>query len=386
MRKLFRYCLLLIGCAVLVSVVYGAVAYVYSRHVAQYDYRLDAWPPRAQYQPAVPVEPARTGQVRILAVEGGALFGLADLEVLKAMEEKAGKPIYELFDFFAGSSTGAIITTLLLFPDPETGKPMSAHEAAEAYERLGSQMLSGPLHHKVLTGFGLFGPALTNEKRIKTARQIVGEAQFKDLLRPAMYPAYSQKTGGLKVFRNWDDVEANIYLWPLVTAVTSVPSVFPAVMLRGNDDEDYLYGDPALISNEPTDLAYLHARTHLPEVDRFVIVSLGTRRDFSITPDIGIRGGMLEWFTPAFQLLYRGESNVSQGALKRHADFDSDVSVSLTVLSPELPADISSFDTSSANIDIIVQAGLDFVRAQEAEIDALVKKLTAGETVPDQPN
>ena len=386
MRKLFRYCLLLIGCAVLVSVVYGAVAYVYSRHVAQYDYRLDAWPPRAQYQPAVPVEPARTGQVRILAVEGGALFGLADLEVLKAMEEKAGKPIYELFDFFAGSSTGAIITTLLLFPDPETGKPMSAHEAAEAYERLGSQMLSGPLHHKVLTGFGLFGPALTKEKRIKTARQIVGEAQFKDLLRPAMYPAYSQKTGGLKVFRNWDDVEANIYLWPLVTAVTSVPSVFPAVMLRGNDDEDYLYGDPALISNEPTDLAYLHARTHLPEVDRFVIVSLGTRRDFSITPDIGIRGGMLEWFTPAFQLLYRGESNVSQGALKRHADFDSDVSVSLTVLSPELPADISSFDTSSANIDIIVQAGLDFVRAQEAEIDALVKKLTAGETVPDQPN
>lgn len=386
MRKLIRFCLLLIGCAVIALVVYGAIAYVYSRHVARYDYQLDAWPPQAQYHPPLQVQPARSGQVRILAVEGGALFGLADLEVLKAMEEKAGKPVYELFDFFAGSSTGAIITTLLLFPDPDTGEPMSAHEAAEAYKKLGGQMLSGPFHHKVLTGFGLFGPALTNESRIKTARQIVGDARFKDLLRPAMYPAYSQKTDSLKIFRNWDDVEANIYLWPLVTAVTSVPSVFPAVVLRGNDQEDYLYGDPALISNEPTDLAYLHARTHLPEVDQFVIVSLGTRRDFSITPDVGIRGGMLEWFTPAFHLLYRGESTVSQGALKRHADFDSDVSVSLTVLAPELPADISSFDTSPENMKRIIEAGHDFVQTHDAEIDALVKKLTASETEPDQPN
>nr|WP_276562416.1 patatin-like phospholipase family protein [Hoeflea prorocentri] len=358
---------------------YGVTGYVYSRHVAEYEDTLQAWPERADFEAPVPIKTDDPRRVRILAIEGGALFGLADLEVLKAIEEKSGKPIYELFDFVAGSSTGAMISTLLLYPEAKSGRPMSAAEAIDAYNRLSGRILDGPLYHKILTGFGVFGPALTNDGRIAIARDMTGEARFRDLLRPVMFPAYSQKTSGLKVFRNWDETEANLFLWSLITAVTSVPSVFPAVFLAGDGPKPYFYGDPALISNEPADLAYLHARTHLPKAEEFVVVALGTVRDFSISEDTGIRGGLLQWFRPAFSLLYRGETNISRGALERHAAFESEVDISLTVLSPVVPAGTSSFDFSPDNRQRIRQAGLDFVNGNQALIDDLINILT-GET------
>lgn len=378
MRKPFQLFLSLLGLLVVTLAIYAGIVYVYSRHLAAYDYKLTAWPARSDFEQPIAIETDVPGRARILAIEGGALFGLADLEVLRALEEKSGKPIHELFDFVAGSSTGAIISTLLLHPQEPGGRPVSAQDAIKIYETFASQILDSPFYHRVLTGFGVLGPALTNKGRLAAARDVVGDSRFKDLMRPVMFPAYSQKTAGLKVFRNWDRTEANLYLWSLVTAVTSVPSVFPAVVLQGDEAEEHFYGDPALISNEPADLAYLHARTHLPDVDDFVVVSLGTVRDFTMSEKIIIRGGLLEWFEPAFRLLYRGETNVSQGALKRHADFDSDVDVSLSVLSPNAREDVSSFDSSPDNIALIRKAGLDYVRNNQKQLDDLVKLLTAG--------
>lgn len=378
MRSPIQLFLSLLGLLVVTLGVYAAIVYVYSRHLAEYDYRLAAWPPESAFEAPVEVKTDVPGRVRILAIEGGALFGLSDLEVLKALEEKSGKPVHELFDFVAGSSTGAIISTLLLHPDAKTGKPMTAADAIETYEAFSGQILDSPLSHRILTGFGLLGPYLTNEGRLAAARNVVGDARFGDLLRPVMFPAYSQKTDDLKVFRNWDKTEANLYLWSLVTAVTSVPSVFPAVFLLGNSAEEHFFGDPGLISNEPADLAYLHARTHLPDVDEFVVVSLGTVRDFSLTENIVTRGGVVDWFRPAFRLLYRGQSNISEGALKRHADFDSAVDVTLTVVSPLVAKDTNSFDPSPENIEVIRQAGRDYVKNNQKQIDEIVSSLTAG--------
>ncbi len=375
MRFIVRLYFFTIGTIALLFTIFLVSSYLYSRHVVQYDYQLTAWPDKSDFGKPVEMVAAAPRRVRILAIDGGALFGLADLEVLKAIEEKSGKPIFELFDFVAGSSTGAIISTLLLHPDKQTGKPMSAEDAIHKYEQFSGQVLDGPLYHKILTAYGLFGPRLTNQGRIKSAKITLGNSQFRELLRPTMFPAYSQKNGGLKVFRNWDHKESNLYLWSLLTAVTSVPSVFPAVTLIGDDTEDYFYGDPAFISNEPGDLAYLHARSHFLDADEFVVVSLGTARSYTITRNIGIRGGLIQWISPAFNLLYRGETTMSQGPLERHAAFDSTVDVSLVVLSPTVADGTSSFTATPSNIAYIKQAGRHFVRDNENQIDALVTLL-----------
>ncbi|MDA4843994.1 patatin-like phospholipase family protein [Hoeflea poritis] len=376
MRRLIRFITTIFGLLALAAILFVVVAYVYSRHLAEYEYELAAWPAESTFHDPLKVETAVPHRARILAIEGGGLDGLADLEVLKAIEQRSGKRIYELFDFVAGASTGAIISTLLLNPDAETGQPMTADEAIEAYEKFAGQVFTGPRHHTILTGFGMFGPMLTNKGRIETAQEVFGTARFRDFLRPAMFPAYSQRTSGLKVFRNWNREEANLYLWPLITAVTSVPTIFPAVILSGDKHGDYFYGDPGLILNAPGDVAYIHARKHLPEATEFVVVALGTTRDFSITEDIGIKGGMLQWFTPAFRLVYRGETTVSRGALEQHETFDSDIDINLTVLSPAIPPDNSAFDPSPENIANIRKAGRDFVRDNTDGIDKLIGELS----------
>ncbi|MEM6460361.1 MAG: patatin-like phospholipase family protein [Pseudomonadota bacterium] len=382
MKTLIRPVIYSFGLLFLAVLALAGIGYGYSHYLANYEYQFRAWPDPSQFDAPVALQTDTPRYARILSIQGGALLGLADLEVLSAIEERSGQPIYELFDFVAGSSTGAIIATLLLLPQEDTGKPMSAAEAIRAYDEFASSILSAPAYHNILTTYGFFGPALTNWKRVETAQQLFGTAQFADLLRPTMFPSYSQKTGDLKMFRNWDALEANIYLWPLVSAVTSVPSVFPAIALIGNEPGSYFYGDPALVLNQPANEAYLHARTNLDDIEKFQVVALGSKRDFTITDDIGVRGGMLAWFTPAFRLLYRGQSDVSYGALDRHASFDSSVDVSLTVLSPSVPGNTSSLDPSASNREFIREKGREYIAKNGDAIDKLVKELT---DKPSQP-
>ena len=60
--------------------------------------------------------------VIILAVDGGGMYGIFPLKVLKQLEESSGQPISNLFDAMVGTSTGSIVVSCLAMPDKH-GKP-----------------------------------------------------------------------------------------------------------------------------------------------------------------------------------------------------------------------------------------------------------------------
>jgi len=384
MGKLLRLCVWLLAGLFAALILYVIAAYTYSRGIADYQAEMAGWPERSEFGDPLVWKTDEPDTIRILSIQGGALFGLADLEVLKALEEQSGKPVHELFDFFAGASTGAIISTLLLHPHEKTGKPSTAEEAIDIYADFAKRILDVPIYHRILTGFGFFGPALRNEGRIAVAKEIFGDNRFNELLRPAMFPTYSQKSGGLKLFRNWDATEANLYQRSVLSAVTSVPTIFPAVVLTGEGADGGYYGDPALILNSPGEMAYLHARSNLPHLKKFVIVSLGTQRDFSIPDETAIDGGIMQWFVPIFQMIYQGEQKVSLETLERHAGFDSNIEVLSIELVPKIPPHSSSFDPSDDNIDEIRRYGRSFVSDNGKLLDKAVAILS-GETQKTSP-
>ena len=51
--------------------------------------------------------------INCLSLDGGGAKGFVTIEVLKSIEKKTGKRIYELFDHICGTSTGAIIACLI---------------------------------------------------------------------------------------------------------------------------------------------------------------------------------------------------------------------------------------------------------------------------------
>src|SRR5450631_1255443 len=66
----------------------------------------------------------------VLALDGGGVRGILSLHILAAFEKHFGKPAFEFFDMFAGTSTGAIIAALLAY-----GR-LTAEEILAEYDRM----------------------------------------------------------------------------------------------------------------------------------------------------------------------------------------------------------------------------------------------------------
>ncbi len=376
MKRLIQIVGTVLVCMIPLVLIYAASVFFYGRYFYDSQSELPGWPDTKDFDDPLEWRTDDPKRVRILAMNGGALYGLAELEVLKALEEKSGKPVHELFDFVAGSSTGAIIAALLFSPSGENGQPITAEKALEDYEQYAREILGIPIYHKILTGHGLFGPAIPNEGRFRVYEQAFGDTRFNDLLRPAMFPSYSQKENGLRVFRNWDTVEGNIYLHSLVTAVTSAPVYFPAVTFSGEHASGEFLGDAAMILNAPGEIAYLHARSNLPEHQEFVVVALGSKLRQPVSPATAEGGGLIKWFFPMMHMVFNGEATVSSHALQRHADFESSIDIDSYFLSPDAVTGVNGFNPKQENIDQIRASGQRYVKENTELIDKVVKKLT----------
>jgi calcium-independent phospholipase A2-gamma len=51
--------------------------------------------------------------VRVLSLDGGGVRGLVAVALLRRLEQLAGRPVHQLFDYIVGVSTGAIIAAIL---------------------------------------------------------------------------------------------------------------------------------------------------------------------------------------------------------------------------------------------------------------------------------
>jgi uncharacterized protein len=223
---------------------------------------------------------------KMLALDGGGIRGVLTLGLLKAIEEKVGRPLGEYFDYVAGTSTGAIIAAGL-------ARGMTVDELIGFYRSTGTEMFqrtrflhrlnslyrNGPLERQLKEVFG----ADTDLKpgHLKTLLLVV----TRNLTTDSPWPISSNPEARYNELAR-ADCNLCIPLWKLVRASTAAPIYFPPEVIQLDPDDERKsfvfvdggvtpYNNPAfLLYRFATDPAY---RLNWPTGERqLLLVSVGT--------------------------------------------------------------------------------------------------------------
>nr|WP_253309809.1 patatin-like phospholipase family protein [Rickettsia endosymbiont of Ceutorhynchus assimilis] len=74
----------------------------------------------------------------ILSVDGGGIRGIIPAIILAEIEKRARKPISQIFDLMAGTSTGGIVVAGLCKKDDQGNPQYSANDLVELYQEYGA--------------------------------------------------------------------------------------------------------------------------------------------------------------------------------------------------------------------------------------------------------
>ncbi|MCL2560067.1 MAG: patatin-like phospholipase family protein [Turicibacter sp.] len=245
-------------------------------------------------------------KIRVLAIDGGGIRGiipagvLAHIEkLLREISKNKEAHISDYFDLIAGTSTGGILTALLLHPD----KKYRATDMTALYVNHGEAIFTRNLATRTVDRLGLFNPLYQHEPLEGLLQTYLGDIKISELVRPALLPTYNIETGvatfvsGLRVN---EKPEYDCKVRDVLRATTAAPTYFaPTQKQRG------AFIDGGMFANNPALCAYVEASKFPsgPSSKDIMLLSLGTGSINRSYPfDQARKWGRLNWVRPALEI------------------------------------------------------------------------------------
>src|SRR5258708_32490576 len=116
--------------------------------------------------------------VKILSVGGGGSGGIVTVMLLAEIERRTQRPIANLFDLVAGTSTGGILALGLTIPKDPGGPLYRAAEFAGMYAREGPRIFSRSLWHKITCCNNLINVKYSSAGIEQVLEEFFGEARL----------------------------------------------------------------------------------------------------------------------------------------------------------------------------------------------------------------
>ncbi|HSO98903.1 MAG TPA: patatin-like phospholipase family protein [Solirubrobacteraceae bacterium] len=256
---------------------------------------------------------------RVLGLDGGGIRGLIPAHVLKEIETHMGRPISEMFDLVAGTSTGGILALGLTKPN-EDGKPQfSASDMCELYLTEGTTIFPHSIFQEVKTLHGLADARYPAGPIERILAQRFGETMLSQALAEVVIPSYDVSAPGPYFFKREyaaDETEDWDVRMALVARATSAaPTYFdPAVLPSADGRGDHALVDGGTFANNPTLSAYVDALRLKQEIPRVVVVSIGTglppqtpgSGPIPIQADEVADFGLVKWARPILEVVLDG--------------------------------------------------------------------------------
>lgn len=220
----------------------------------------------------------------ILSLDGGGSHALIQLSVLACFEEDIGASTFDFFDMIAGSSSGGLLTCLML------GRNMSA---AQILDLLLQQELMEKIMKGHWTGYLLnplqIRPKYQGASKSMALTRIFGNLRLSSVRKRLFIPCFNLSRDRLDIFTN--DFQPDLLLSEIADACTAIPSFYPPIRM---EDGDWRI-DGGIGMNNPGLSAYLQTRRDWNE-DEIKMLSIGSGwRSFEVNGSRACKYGGLQW-------------------------------------------------------------------------------------------
>lgn len=333
---------------------------------------------------AVKIETGDKEYVRILSIDGGGMRGIVPAVLLEALEARVKKPLSEVFDLIAGTSTGGIIALALSKPD-QSGRPQYSPAAiCNLYRQEGKRIFNRPVAHIVATLGGLTGPKYPADGIDQVLREYLGEVRLSKALTRVMVTSYDTAASTPYFFKSFrpklegyesshgDATSPDDHLMRLAARATSAaPTFFPPLALANIDrtEPERALIDGGVFADNPSMCALAEAVRRFPD-RKYLLVSLGTGSDQEQLLYGEVRRfGLACWAVPILKVVFDGVSDATDYELSQilgpsnYFRFQCD------------SHDLQMDDASDEAIKRLLQYANDLVKESVADLDRLANLL-----------
>ncbi|APR99031.1 patatin-like phospholipase family protein [Wolbachia endosymbiont of Folsomia candida] len=270
----------------------------------------------------------------ILSVDGGGIRGIIPALILAEIEHRTKKPISQIFDLMAGTSTGGIVVAGLCKKDGK-GKPQySASDLVELYQEYGSYIFKSSFLRKAITW--LNGAEYSNKNIEHVLDKYFGETTLADSISHLLLTSYDIHNNCPFFFKSWKEDRNFLRLQDALRSTTAAPTYFIPKFLKINQINRVLV-DGGVFANNPAACAYANSKKLFPD-DDIVLLSIGTGRLSNPIKYINSKKfGKIAWVKPLLNVMFGSSLDVVNYQLKNIIDdqylrFQSQ----LTIASPEM--------------------------------------------------
>lgn len=322
---------------------------------------------------------------RILSIDGGGIRGIIPAVFLREIEKRTGRPIAQLFDLIAGTSTGGFLTLMLTKPAPGGAPAYSATDLVQLYIQVGKDIFHRTLEYEMLSGDGWLRPKYPGENVIQTLAAYLDKferTEIKDALAHVLLTSYEieQRRPVLFTKRAAANPDHNFFMSDVARATAAAPTVFPAVEIQSlNGARRYHLIDGGLVANNPSACALAEALSMQGPDGEYLMVSLGTGEyEAPIPYDKAVHWGLTGWAPHILDVLFDG---VAQGVDIQMNEVLSGANggrryYRFQVRVPE--ANDSMDDANPDNIEKLQELASELIDQKTALFDELAKRLMEG--------
>jgi len=200
----------------------------------------------------------------ILSIDGGGVRTLASITFLKLLEKETNIKVHEKFDFFVGTSAGAISCLALAV------KRFSARELEGMWGTPNLRRIMPTSSWDRRLGLLQSKPKYTSAGKRTVLKNYFGNSTLGEALKPVAVLSYDIQTRSPVLFKSYVEADKHVSLIDVGDATSAAPIYYPTAKVG----DRYLI-DGAIVANHPVLHGYAEAKKLFPRSE-IIVLSIGT--------------------------------------------------------------------------------------------------------------